>query len=213
MCSIVGSFSKNKFKELIGINQHRGSFSYSFLVWNIDTMQIDTLIQSFGEFPLNIVDSAHSGDNIFYLGHTQAPTGGLVKDTNRIHPARVNKSFLFHNGIIKQKDITRLKDESLKTSENWDSLLMLMEIQSKGLNNTLNTIDGSFACIYNDNISVKLFRSAAGILFVDQDLNISSTKFNNSIRIDKDKVFNLNFKDKTLDTDSDFKSKSAPYFY
>jgi hypothetical protein len=210
MCSIVGSFSKQKFKELIKLNQSRGSFSYSFFQFDTTTMTVSAVEQNFGEFPLEIIDQAEDGMMLF--GHTQAPTGGLIFDKNRIHPAKIKEDFLFHNGIIKQQDINRLQKEH-ETDEAWDSKLMLMEIQKIGLFQTLNTIDGSFACIFKDESKMRIFRSAAGTLFVDNELNISSTLFEGSNRIEKDVVFYLDFDTKTVIKENLFKSKSNPYFY
>lgn len=209
MCSIVGSFSKVIFKNLIELNQNRGSFSYSFLVLNPATLNTESLIQNFGKFDTSVVDSAEPG---LFFGHCQAPTGGLIEDPNRIHPAKIGDKFLFHNGIIKQKDVTRLQKEH-NTDEGWDSKLMIMEINKKGLMETLNTIDGSFACVYKENNNIFIFRSQAGTLFVDENLNISSTKFNNAQRIKHDTVFKLNLINKSLDVFDIFKSKSSPYFY
>ena len=210
MCSIVGSFSKEKFKDLIHLNQHRGSFSYSFLALNPKSLKTETLIQHFGLFDLSVVDSAPDG--MYYLGHTQAPTGGLIEDPNRIHPARIDDFFMFHNGIIKQKDVARLQAEH-NTTEGWDSKLMLMEIKKNGLMETLNTIDGSFACVFNDGKCLKFFRSAAGTLFTDKEANISSTAFPGGERIDKDYVFGVELEHKAIYLKDSFKSKSNPYYY
>lgn len=210
MCSIIGSFSKTKFKELVKLNQNRGSFSYSFLVLDPISLETISLTQNFNEFNLNIIDSAPV--NMYYLGHTQAPTGGLVKKVERIHPAKINDFFLFHNGIIKQKDVERLQ-QLYDINEEWDSKLMLSNIYNIGLLEALNTIDGSFACVFNDMTSLRIFRSAAGILFVDDSLNISSTKFDNSTRIEKDTIYELDLKNRKLLINNNFVSKSNPYFY
>ena len=210
MCSIIGSFSKQKFKELVELNQHRGSFSYSFLVLDPENLQTVFLEQNFGKF--NVSSLQNSPNGMFYLGHCQAPTGGLIEDPNRIHPAQIETSFLFHNGIIKQKDVLRLQNEH-KTSDGWDSKLMLQEIQKIGLMETLNTIDGSFACVFNDRKKLRIFRSAAGTLFIDDELNISSTKFDKAQRIEKDTVYHLDLLHKYVIIENKFKSKSNPYFY
>lgn len=173
-------------------------------------MTVSAVEQNFGEFPLEIIDA--SKDGCYLIGHCQAPTGGLIKDPNRIHPAKIKGDFLFHNGIIKQQDINRLQKEH-ETNEAWDSKLMLMEIQKIGLLQTLNTIDGSFACIFKDESKMRIFRSAAGTLFVDNELNISSTLFEGSNRIEKDVVFLIDFENKMLVKEQIFKSKSNPYFY
>jgi len=208
MCSIVGSFSKQTFKELVTLNQSRGLFSYSFMVFDPTNHKIVSLNQNFGEFPLSIVDDAQS--DMYYIGHTQSPTSGLIQDVNRIHPAMSNNQFLFHNGIIKQKDVLRLQS-AINVDEKWDSKLMLLDIQNTSLIETLNTIDGSFACVYFDGSELMIFRSAAGTLFIDKQMSISSTKFNDSYRIDKDKVYALDFK-LGLNEIGAFTSKSSPYF-
>ncbi len=210
MCSIVGSYSKEKFKELVELNQSRGSFSYSFMVIDPKTLEIVSLTQKFGPFDSTVVDTAP--DDMYYLGHTQAPTGGLIEDPNRIHPARIDDYFMFHNGIIKQKDVARLQAEH-NTTEAWDSKLMLMEIKKKGLKETLDTIDGSFACVFKDEKCLKIFRSAAGTLFIDDKVNISSTAFKGAERIEKDDIFGLELEHKAIYLMETFTSKSNPYFY
>ena len=37
MCSIIGSFKKNKFQELLKLNEHRGSFSWSLFCASVTT--------------------------------------------------------------------------------------------------------------------------------------------------------------------------------
>ena len=97
MCSIIGSFSKEKFKELVELNQHRGDFSYSLLVLDPISSKALQKKQGFGKFPVDIIDDAM--DNKYYLGHTQAPTNGLIEDSSKIHPATMYKNYetyLFH---------------------------------------------------------------------------------------------------------------------
>ena len=42
-------------------------------------------------------------ENVYYIGHQQSPTGGLIKDYERIHPSILNDdcntSYLYHNGF------------------------------------------------------------------------------------------------------------------
>ena len=209
MCSIIGSFSPGKFKQLVALNQSRGQFSFSFMLLNPHTCSVISLHQDFGTFQIDLIDKVPKG--VYLLGHTQAPTNGLIRDKNRIHPATCNLAFLFHNGIIKQKDIKRLQSV-LKTSEEWDSQLMLYDMIQTGLVESLNTVDGSFSCVYSDSKQLRLFRSAAGVLFVDDDLNISSTYFEGSTRLKKDVVFIVDFIKQKLVEEITFKSMSNPYF-
>lgn len=212
MCSIVGSFDKEIFKKLLRQNQSRGSFSYSFMAIDVQTGGVFGK-KNFGEFDCTVVDS--SPDNCYYVGHTQAPTGGLVHDLTRIHPAVMSDSFLFHNGIIKHSDVERLQ-KTFNTPDNWDTRLFLYAIINQGLKPTLNSIDGSFACVFGTNdapTSLNVFRSNAGILYCDEDINLSSTFFDNSVRINADTIYTIDFTTKSITPTDTFKSVSSPYYF
>ena len=185
MCSIIGSFNKNTFVDLVKINQHRGSFSFS-----ISTIIDNNILLSknFGIINTDILDTISSG---YILGHIQAPTGGSVKDFNRVHPAELNNSKLWHNGIITPRGIKFCQDE-LNTTETFDTKLLLMMLDKYGFD-ILSKIEGLFACVYYNNSKFYVFRTKHGKLYIDTNLSISSEYFNNSKCINYDTIYNIDF--------------------
>jgi glutamine phosphoribosylpyrophosphate amidotransferase len=186
MCSLIGSFSAEKFKELIDINQFRGTFSYSYFNTNTAKIQKD-----FGAYNYSIVEF-----DGFKIGHVQAPTGGLIKDTNRIHPTEIHSSLLWHNGIITSRGIKFLQ-ELTNSTETFDTLLLHKAIHQEGFK-ILSKIEGLFTCVFYFENNYYVFRSKHGKLYVDDDLNFSSEKFENSKCINFDTVYMLDFNEKKL---------------
>ena len=113
MCSITGSKDLKKLKELIELNSYRGVHSHSITVFDpggvVDTMFIpfDILYQKKGLGPL-IFDNHDLSEykDAYYLVHQQAPTTES-KNSNAIHPAIHNDNMLWHNGIIKHKQVEK----------------------------------------------------------------------------------------------------------
>ena len=115
----------------------------------------------------------------YYLGHIQAPTGGLIEDTNRIHPATNTNYYMWHNGILKHKYIEELQTQ-LKSKDEWDTALLLQSIVKNGLYEAVKEVDGTFSCVML-NTSMLLFRNEDSPMFYDAELNISSSKFDGSV--------------------------------
>lgn len=215
MCAIVGSFSRDKFNSLMNLNMYRGAFSFSITI--IDPLSLTTnTYKSLGQFDPKLFDSIRCKAGSYYLGHTQAPTGGLVRDIKRVHPAENSGLKLWHNGILKSLEIERLQKE-LSSSCVWDTQLFLdytYQKNSSGLGPILSEIDGSFACAYlKENDFLYIFRNSPGILFVDSELNISSTKFNQSELLKSNCVYSLDLVNKKINEVTTFSSKSDPYFF
>lgn len=210
MCSIICSFKSEKFKELVKINQYRGSFSHSLTQWNIDKKEFKILQRDFGPFNNNILPN-DSSLSTFYIGHVQMPTGGLSKDLERIHPSTIaynnQISLLYHNGILKEN---QMKYHSLKYKP-WDTH-ELHQILRGNKFNSLSKVDGSFGCIYIHNKQVMVFTTTTITLFVDNVLNISSVKFENSKRIKPNVVWLIDFDNFKLKKIATFNSKSDPYY-
>ena len=196
MCAIIGSFNKNKMISLFELNAYRGELSNSISSFNNDGV-VQNLNQYFGKFNEEHLNE-HSED-MFYIGHSQAPT----TNTNNIHPANIDNSLLWHNGIIKQKDLT----------ENvWDTEWLLKKILQQGWS-ILSEIDGSFACVLYKENKLYIFRNEISPLFIDEDLNISSTKFEGSDSIESNTVFELNLYSKSITNIETFTTKENPYFF
>lgn len=211
MCSIIVSQSELKFKELVGINQKRGSFSFSYIapiVKDYEEIEVETIYRGWDEFDTRVINS----NAFLHIGHTQAPTSGLVKDKNRIHPAIQDTAYLFHNGILKA-DYVKFLQTRYKTEEPWDTRLLLMRIQDVGLG-CLSEVDGSFACIYLANKQMLVFRNEIAPLFIDRDGNLSSLKFDGAMPVPPNEVFRYSFNQTYLTpTDRRFTTKNNPYVF
>lgn len=202
MCSIIGSFDKGKFKKLVNLNQFRGNFSYSISLFDIKLQEITYTSKSFGSFDfdkLNRLDTK----NCYIIGHVQAPTGGMIQDVNRIHPTEIQGSKLWHNGIITPRGIKELKKTF--TFSDFDTELLHYGVYTHGYEE-LSNIEGLFSCLYY-NKTFKIFRTKHGKLYVDDDLNLSSERFEGSKCINYDTVYELHMVDKKINKIDEFKTK------
>ena len=204
MCGIVASFDKNKFNELMKLNSYRGNFSYSIMCFDYIKKEVKSLYKMFGEYDENILNK-FDFENVYYIGHQQAPTGGLTKDQNRIHPSEIDNSFLYHNGMLKNSFLLKYDWE-----KEWDTKL-LHKLVLEDINN-LDKIEGSFSCLYINNDEIKLFRNQLSPLYIDIDLNISSAKFENSKSTKENVIYNIDFKSKEIKIVSEFNNCENIYF-
>lgn len=196
MCAIVGSFTKSKLKELFDINAYRGQLSYSLASFDInETLQV--IMQSPGKMSENFIDEFPA--NFYYIGHSQAPT----TEATSIHPAADHGMLLWHNGIIKQKELPE---------NTWDTLWLLNKIKEFGWS-YLSEVDGTFACVLYSNYTLYIFRNEISPLFMDDELNISSTKFDNSKSIEPNTVFRIDITGKKLIPVATFTTKENPYYF
>lgn len=197
LCSIIGSFSKDKIRELVKLNQHRGNFSFS--------VYSDMFWKNFGEFDETYLNEVKDGNYIFV--HLQAPTGGLVKETSRIHPIVFNNNLLWHNGIITESGIEFLQEQT-NSKETFDTYLLVKALAIYD-SSILSEIEGLFSCVWkNANDEYFVFRSKHGKLYVDDELSISSERFENSKCINSDTVYKIDWEQKRLVTIGWFKTKS-----
>lgn len=218
MCSIIGSFDKREILRLNKINAKRGTFSYSIGYIDPYSNYFKIIEKDFGEPPLNKLLDTDIFDNKYILMHRQAPTAGLIKDKTRIHPATrydfiKNAHYLYHNGIVKPKDLQRL--EKLHNQEfPWDTHAILTDIVRFGLDRSLKNLDASFACIYIESLKrVLLFRNQSSIIYYDSDLNISSEFFPNAIELIPNIIYKIDFKNKLLDEIQPFQNIDDRYFF
>lgn len=193
MCGIFTSDNEDMFKYLQQINLHRG---------HVDKISI-TLSN-----PIQQVKTFHKGQ--YNVGHIQAPTNQIqLENTNtNTQPVFIDGNFIVHNGILKQSYI---EQQINKYRTSFDTEILFRLILEHGFD-ILNDVDGSFACILCLNDNYYVFRNNPGVIFMDEHLNISTTKFKNSDLIPEGQVFMLNLKDKKTEIVSRFKSKSKPYF-
>jgi glucosamine 6-phosphate synthetase-like amidotransferase/phosphosugar isomerase protein len=202
MCSIIGSYSKDKFVELLAINKYRGTFSHSLTLYNENEVRT---FKDFGDFNIELLEHAQPGD--YLLGHCQAPTGGLVKDFDRIHPY-INGDFrLLHNGIIKTEALT-LINEALNSAYLWDTQALGEYVRDDF--DKLSNIEGSFACVCIKDNHIYMFRNAISPLYLN-GRDISSTKFKDSQMIAHNTIFKMN--NVSFEVYEHFNNQHNPYYF
>lgn len=197
MCAIVGSSSKTKLEELFELNAYRGQLSYSLAAFD-DELNLITLVRDAGKLPAGTIQALPEA--IYYVGHSQAPT----TESRNIHPASSDEVLLWHNGIVKQREIA---------AGEWDTQWMLSNITSRGFD-FLSSVDGTFACIMYRSKMLHVFRNDISPLFIDDQLSISSTKFAGSRAIEPNTVFALDVVNMSgLSAIQSFTTMENPYFF
>lgn len=200
MCAITGSYSKHKLEDLYRLNAYRGELSYSLSSFTFDerSVRLDTLMQDRDKMPEGLIKNLPEGDTKYYIAHSQAPT----TNANNIHPAVYGDAMLWHNGIIKQKNLT---------SGTWDTQWLLEQILDYGWS-SLSRIDGTFACIMYNCGELFVFRNEISPMFFDKDLNFSSTKVEFAESLEPNKVFKINLRYKQLTPVAYFETMENPYY-
>lgn len=215
MCAITGSFDTEKLKELVELNSYRGQLSHSISYYNCIYKTL-TVQKNLG--PINL-DSINIPEGHYGICHTQAPTTDALNEAS-IHPAEgtlgtENKTYLWHNGILKAEAIKKLQVE-YHTDEKWDTALLLRRVMSVGLP---NNIDGTFSCLWfkpngvYDQGDLYLFRNELAPMFIDDFLNISSTKFEGSYSTDPNKLLYMDIEFEVLHNHGGFETVESPYFF
>lgn len=207
MCSIIGSKDINKVREFAELNAYRGQHSHSLYVYSDGAGTCTYQSKGFG--PLIVDDhkfELQAGDYI--VAHQQAPTTEN-KTAEFIHPAEISTNLLWHNGIIKANEVKRLQEE-LQCKNSWDTFLILRHLLDY---NTVDNIDGTFSCVWLHDGYLHAFRNEISPLFIDSELNISSTKFVNSEPLPPNTIFKLDTVTMELERVSMFTTKENPYFF
>lgn len=205
MCSIVASFDLGKLIELAKLNSYRGSLNWSRT--EIHSNKTSMTYRFAGEL---VPDSLILTHGAYSIVHQQAPTTPNASILN-IHPAAIGKDYLWHNGIIKQQEIARLQT-LLGSGSTWDSNLLLHYLTTH--DGDPSDIDGTFACMwYTYNGYLQVFRNELAPLFIDGDLNISSTKFQGSEMLEPNVMFEIDLDEKKLRRLYSFTTKETPYYF
>jgi Protein of unknwon function (DUF3310) len=199
MCAIIGSFSKEKIIELCELNRYRGGYAYSISYVNIDS--------GVPNIHVSVRNSGHVNYNNIYLSqgnycivHIQSPTD---KDAGT-HPVVCNGTMLWHNGIIKRKGNKILDYDTM-----WDTVALSKHLYDK---KSLFDIDGSFACLYFSKSRLQVFRNDLSPLFIDNDMNMSSTTFDNSVELKSGIIYDLDLIDKKFIPTGYFTTHTNPYW-
>ncbi len=207
MCAIIGSFDPKKVIELCELNAYRGQASHS--ITYIDGHGPIAQKKKMG--PINYDDILQlEGKDIYIVAHLQAPTGDF--HDKYIHPSDIYDCLLWHNGIVKQDEIERL-NEKYGTTYEWDTDLINALLYEENTD-VLSEIDGSFACLWSDVPNLYAFRNEIAPLFADDDLNVSSTKFENADSLLPNMMYKFKFDERKLySTGIEFKTKNNPYYF
>ena len=200
MCAITGSLHKNKLKDLYALNAYRGELSYSLASFRPtkDRLTFQLLFQESGKMPENLIDDTPLQLGDYIVAHSQAPT----TDSNNVHPAVYGDAMLWHNGIIKQKNILE---------GTWDTAWLLENIIDYGWS-SLSRVDGTFACVMYFAGNLYVFRNEISPLFIDAALNISSVGFKGSNPTPPNKLHHLDFNFQSLFGVKAFTTKFNPYY-
>jgi hypothetical protein len=148
--------------------------------------------------PKGLIDDHPNINDCYIVAHSQAPT----TESKNIHPAVYGDSLLWHNGIVKQKELT---------PGTWDTVWLLENILNYDWG-WLSNVDGTFACVMYRDGNLYVFRNEISPLFIDSHFNISSTKFDGSYSLTPNVVWKLNFDTKLLDAVGYFTTKENPYY-
>jgi hypothetical protein len=205
MCSISASSDKKILLKLVELNRYRGEESHSvsqFLYTEskaFDGLYLKSQTKSYGPLDLDLLD----GNWDYCVVHQQAPTSKEVNNTDLatgrfIHPAKKDKSFLWHIGIIKEG----------KFEGDWDTEWLF----DQALNEDLNEVDGTFACmLYHEN-QIYVFRNEISPLF-KSDSTFSSTIFPEASAVDPNVYWKLDYNSDVLEQGFIFKTKENPYYF
>jgi hypothetical protein len=219
MCAIFGSTDKEKFIELAEQNQYRGKSSFSismFVTSRYENYDNHSLIQhklthkKSGLFNAEAIER-YTEDNpthwiTYYLGHVQAPT----TDSDDIHPSEIVGDLLWHNGIIKDYQVTDWKRQYGMLD--WDTGLLHRHFVLGG---ELDNIDGTFSWAryeYGPG-ALTLFRNEISPLYYDDNLNISSVEFENSHETESGVQYLMDIRRSELEPMKRFETKENPYYF
>jgi len=201
MCGIFASFNKETLKKLYEINRYRGEVNYSLCSFGIEDegVRMRGLVRQEGTMPTDAIDKFLVVTDDFMVGHIQAPTSVA----SSIHPAELDTKLLWHNGIIKQSTIQ---------GSSWDTQWMLERLVSKGVSE-LSNFDGTFACVLYSLNGLFVFRNEISPMFIDDELSISSTKFQGSMPLPPNTFFEINLSTRKLSALYKFTTKENPYYF
>lgn len=219
MCGISASFDIDTLLTLMALNNKRGRHSFSLMVYDVKKKSIFALHQGFDDCREILANYYKQlNQHFYYISHSQAPTStdiGLTKDFSRIHPAKNNGHYLYHNGIIKDESIQLLKEKTCKWEINWDTELLLYGlVYYDECSYILNFIKGSYACILVSDSTIFTFRNNSSILYYDESFNISSINYDgNMTELPSNMLFQLELLPRLLLPVAEFKSPDEGYHF
>ena len=214
MCAIIASKDPKTILKLVEANSYRGSFSWSISGITKD-YQVAVQEKGFGEFPVEdfwyLTDSVV--EELYWICHVQAPTNGLKEIHERIHPVEHSHELLWHNGIMKAKWVKEAM-ELFDADDEFDTSLLLDQITSENnLEDALEFVDGSFACIYlKEGEYLKVFRNTASPLFCF-GTDFSSAMYGDMEPINSNVIYDIDLDVQETQPEQTFKNINEPFFF
>jgi len=187
-----------EFRLLASLNQYRGSHSYSIAEYRDGDIRLK-------EQQLGTSHFVVEGKGL-HIGHVQAPTTS-DRDISNIHPCQMNGNMLWHNGIIKDKQVAQWRGESEDIA--WDTYWLMKNLEERGWG-VLSETDGAFACLYFYQGELYLFRNHNCPMFLKES-TFSSTRFDKSSPIKSGVVYKYDGS-AFASTDITFNT-NQPYFF
>jgi glutamine phosphoribosylpyrophosphate amidotransferase len=208
MCSIVGSFDVQKVVDLCKLNEYRGQVSHSLSLYDIASGEIKVQ-RRVGPVDYDEILGLEKDHMTYVIVHMQAPTSDEFKVTT-VHPAKYQDRYLWHNGILKQEYVAKLKKD-LDEVCSWDTFLMLKALYDDV--HAVKQFDGSFACLMYAHEKLFAFRNEISPLFFDSKLNFSSTKFEGSTEVPPNRMLHIDFNFDELFSIYEYNTVMNPYFF
>lgn len=197
MCGIIAATTVERFNQVAKANQKRGRYAYS---WCAIAQNGAVIKSEFGRGEMPLLNSVQGA--AYYIGHVQAPTGGLNSTEDRIHPSVIGTSALYHNGIIKQSYMKK------NGYVGWDTKLLHQKI----IQGEIDQVEGSFACLRVVDGHIHIFRNATCILWTDAEMTVSSVKVDDSMKmIPPNRILEADFLSKTFKNVGIFNNADLAY--
>lgn len=210
MCGIVGSFKKEVLLELFEKNKSRGNKAWSLTSLTSPEVTPQGIVKKIGEFKPSYLDNAFIEGN-YHILHIQSPTKVTDLTSDKIHPAEYDGNFLWHNGMLLARALKWLQTK-YKSKTDWDTALLLKAISPR-IFPALDSLEGSFGCLYLSAGEFYIFRNHIIPLYVSDDLDISSTPHEGFKLIEPNTIFKVDFLKKTYYIYDRINNKHNPYAF
>lgn len=194
---MFSAFSKEKFVTLSKLSGKEEAKANSVCYYDTSVGKFFSLQKSFGpmDYP-----SIKPWKNDYLIGSIQS-TFHNGRRIEEVYPMSIGDDYLlWFEGSLSEKTSSELK-EKLKIETQQETLLLLYQYVR---NKSLKEVYGDYSCLLYQKGKMLLFRSETGLLFYDDDLSVSSKEFQGGYPLPPNKIFEMNFKTKRLETISPF---------
>ena len=199
---IIGSFSKPKILELIDANKIPDCYAHSVGIFEIETGRMLSVNRGYGDVDC---DKLYDGGFAYYTIIWRQPTNvgrNLQPATMMADRHSYYELNLWHIGNLTPNAVKRLQHDE-DNIERWDTQLFIKHLCRFG---APVDIEGSFACVYCDDIDLFVFRNELENMYIDNDMNICSNVFPDSFVVSQNKVWKFDWKKKQINSVEEFQT-------